>query len=71
MFSNDSFCARDKGNDLLRIIGIGQLMVSTICHEKCHSPIAVFNDLHYLIEIEVTMTFGFEEHHKTRYSMGC
>ena len=44
-------------------------MVSAVRHEESHSPIAVFNDLHYLIEIEVTVAFGFEELHRTRYSI--
>jgi hypothetical protein len=44
-------------------------MVSTVRHEKSHSPIAVFNDLHYLIEVEITVAFGFEELHRTRYSI--
>lgn len=45
-------------------------MVSTVRHEESHAPIAVLNDLHYLIEIDVTVPFGFEEFHRTRYSMG-
>ena len=44
-------------------------MVSAVRHEESQSPIAVFNDLHYLIEIEVAVAFGFEEVHRTRYSI--
>jgi len=41
-------------------------MVSTVRHEKSHSPIAVFDDLHYLIEVEITVAFGFEEFHRIK-----